>query len=242
MKLPSFLPRMRGMGAACGLALLLCTTLAAAANIQFGKRSLNVPTPEHFAPSAATLPMLIVVLEGYLPKTNRLVEAYLTPEDLDALSKGQNKELDRYFQLQVARNIEGVRVPDAEFEKARDQIEAGVRAAFDHVDTLGDALMRQGNEKTSALAGKDVNASLSGTGYLGTFRREPWGLFFSARSSVAVEGQAPTLIVMSGAAVQIDGQVLYLYAYSHYRDEKDRQWTADAVSRWADAIHAANAG
>ena len=85
----------------------------------------------------------------------------------------------------------------------------------------------------------DPSLSLSGMRYLGTSRHEPWALFITVKTRVGGPGGDEDM-VGSAAFALINYQVVSLHAYARCRDERDRRWTEQALSSWADAIHAAN--
>jgi hypothetical protein len=86
----------------------------------------------------------------------------------------------------------------------------------------------------------DPKVALSGIEYLGVYRREPWGLFFSIKSGLSAGDGTNQTLVCGGALVLINYQLMFLYAYSQYHDDSDRHWAEQATSAWADAVRAAN--
>jgi hypothetical protein len=211
-----------------------------AETVVLGSRSLSIPNPEGFEPLASASPNYIQAAQAYLPATNRLVEAYATPADTKALAQGQAIPLERYFQLQTPRKAEGVVVSAAEFADASKQVEEGFEKSVNNSQPLAKQLTEQGNAEMKRLTKSDPKIALSGIGYLGAFRREPWGLFFSIKSGLTAEDGTNQVMVCGGALVLVNYQLMFLYSYSHYRDESDRRWAEQATSAWADAIRAAN--
>jgi hypothetical protein len=218
----------------------LVATVTHAATVQFGARSLNIPNPEGFEPLTTVSPRYIQAAQAYLPATNRLVEAYATPADAKALAQGQAATLTRYFQLQAPRNAEGVVVSANEFSDASKQVEGGFEQSVKNSQSLATQLTEQGNAEVKRMTENDPKIALSEIGYLGAFRREPWGLFFTIKSGLKAEGGANQIMVCGGALVLVNYQLLFMYSYSQYRDESDRRWVEQATSAWADAARAAN--
>ncbi len=208
--------------------------------VQFGSRGLNIPNPEGFEPLTPVSPRYIQAAQAYLPATNRLVEAYAAPADAKALAQGQAATLSRYFQLQAPRKAEGVVVSAAEFADASKEVEGGLEQTLKNSQPLATQLTEQGNAEVKRLTENDPKIALSSIGYLGAFRREPWGLFFTIKSGLTAEGGTNQMMVCGGALVLVNYQLLFMYSYSQYRDESDRRWVEQATSAWADAVRAAN--
>jgi hypothetical protein len=234
----------RIVGAARGIAFAagaLLATLAHSAPIAFGERTLEVPDPPGFVPVSQRLPQFMSLAQAYLPAGNRLAEAWLLPEDVAAMERGEQVDIRRYFQLQVLRKLDGVPVSAAEFAEVGSQLEAGLGEALAEAGKAGDELARQGNAAAKRQAGVDPQVGLGGMTYLGTFRREPWALFFTTRADVTVGSERVSATAASALAV-VDHQVAYLYAYTYESDAGrfGRRWAQDAVSGWADSVRRAN--
>jgi len=232
--------RITAGGIALAASLLVAGT-ALAAPLAFGERNLEVPVPQGFAPVAQRLPQFITLAQGYLPAGNRLVEAYLLPDDATAMESGEQVEIKRYFQVQTLRKLDGVPVSAAEFTEVSGQLEAQLGTMLADAGKLGDELARQGNDAAKRQAGVDPKVGLGGLAYLGSFRKEPWALFFTTRAVVTIDGVQVPATAASALAV-INHQVAYLYAYTYEEDASPngRAWAERAVSQWADAVHAAN--
>lgn len=218
----------------------LIATFTHAATVQLGSRSLNIPNPEGFEPLTPVSPRYIQAAQAYLPASNRLVEAYAAPADAKALAQGQSATLARYFQLQAPRKAEGVVVSASEFADASKEVEGGFEQTVKNSQPLATQLTEQGNAEVKRMTESDPKIALSSIGYLGAFRREPWGLFFTIKSGLTAEGGANQIMVCGGALVLVNYQLLFMYSYSQYRDESDRRWVEQATSAWADAARAAN--
>lgn len=220
--------------------LFALATAALADTRQFGPRSLDIPAPQDFKPLAAVSPRYMQAAQAYLPATNRLVEAYASAPDAQALGEGKATALARYFQLQAPRNADGVPVSEQEFVGASKEIESGLEQTLKDSKELTTQLTEQGNAAVKRMTTTDPKIALSGVHYLGAYRREPWGLFFSIKSGVSAADGTSQVLVCGGALVLVNYQLLFLYSYSQYHDESDRQWVEQATSSWADAVRAAN--
>lgn len=222
--------------------LLLTLAVAHAGQVAFGSRTLYVPDPDGFLPLAKSVPRFNQMAQAYLPQAIRLVDTYATPADAAAMQQGNSAGMRRYFQMQVPRSADGVPVSNEEFAAAADEIENGIRKA------LGDAAQTikqqadKGNAEIKRQTSVDPQLTLSDVGYLGVFRKEPWGQFFTIKTKASAQGvmAKPQLIVGAGAAVLVNYQIVFLYCYANYNNEGDRQWAEKSVSEWADQVHGAN--
>ena len=210
---------------------------ALAAPVAFGKRTLEVPAPEGFIALANSSPQYLAAAQAYLPPTNRLVDSYAQPKAAAALAAGTPTNLDRYFQLQTLRKVEGVALSSSDFLSARSEIEKSFDQALKDVDVQ--KLTTNGNAEVKKQTDNDPQIALAGIQSQGVFRREPWALFFTVKSRVSTASGSSDLIC-AGTLALINHQLMYLNAYSDYNGPADREWVQRAVSAWADAVHAAN--
>ena len=222
------------------VAFLLASGVSARPMV-FGARTLQLPDPDGFKAIALSEPGYMQVLQSYLPATNRLVDVYVEPAAAASMAANQPARLDHYFQLQVFRQLDGRVISPRDFGRAETEIQASMEDVAKKAREQIEQLTANGNAEAARKTSTDPKLALSGFNYLGTFRREPWGLFFAFRSHVssATTPQGEDL-VGSGAFVLVNYQALYLYSYSHYAGDADRLWVEHAVSAWADAVRAAN--
>lgn len=230
---------LRGIALAAALA---ATPVVAADELAFGTRQLEVPAPSGFEPISRRVPRFLTLAQNYLPPGNRLVEAYLLPEDIAKLELGQDVDIRRYFQLQTLRTVDGVPVSADEFAEVSGEIEKGLGEALSGLGDEGAKLAAQGNAAAKRQIGVDPQLALGGLQYLGTFRKEPWALFFTTRATVTTPGSGSTPATAAGALAVIDHQVAYFYAYTYEPDASPhgRHWAQDAVSDWANTVRWAN--
>jgi hypothetical protein len=230
--------RVRSFALLCLTALL--APAAAADPVAFGARSLEIPAPAGFVAVAGQMPRYLELSQAYLPAGNRLVEIYHSPADRDAMLQGQDIGLTRYHQLQTLRAFDGKPLSLAEFTAGMAQMETAIQATVENLDTA--PLTDAGNKALAEQTGDDAAISIGDTRYLGVFRREPWALFFSTTSQVAISGADGHggRVLCAGSAALINHQLVYLYAYTDDTGPEARSWAEAAVAGWADAVRAAN--
>jgi hypothetical protein len=239
---PTSLKYLPGVLAAVVLSLAFTAT-ALAEPIQFGARRVEVPAPEGYEPVAAEIPRFIESAQAYVPITNRVVEAYLTPADKAAALEGREPAMVRSFMLQSWRDSEGQIVSVAEFAEGMKPFEAQLAPFVASSSPEFDKLFEQGNEQMQRDTGKDGGLGLAEPRLLGVFRREPWGVFFTiaalAQSNVGGKVRQ-RLAISSCGVVLVGGQIMYLYSATDAAAPDARAWAERSVSAWADAARAAN--
>jgi hypothetical protein len=221
---------------------LLTLATAHAGPVAFGSRTLYVPDPNGYVPLAKAVPRFIQLGQAYLPKEIRLVEVYAAPPDAAALEQGTSATMKRYFQIQTARSADGVPVSNEDFASAATEIENGIRKAFGDASGMIKEAADKGNAEIKRQTNIDPQMQLTDTGYLGLFRTEPWGQFFTIKVKASSEGlmAKPQQMVGAGGVVLVNYQLVFLYCYANYNNEGDRQWAEKSVSEWADQVHGAN--
>jgi len=219
--------------------VMLCAALAAHADpLQFGARTLEIPKPQGFDALSPVSPNQLKLAQAYLPASNRLVEIYVLPESIWAIIAGKGPPMARYFQLQVIRDIDGASISENQFQEGVKEMEAEIEESMKLTQELN-AQLQKGNNTAERMTSTNPQVALSGMEYLGIYRREPWGLFFTMKVHATAGGVDKTA-VGSGAVILINQQPLLTYAYARFEAESDRQWTEQAASAWADAIRGAN--
>lgn len=230
--------------AALGL-LLVLTGSAFAEPVAFGTRTLEIPAPPGFVTIGKEMPQFLQISQAFLPPDNRLAEIYIAPEDREDLRAAREPPLARYFQLQVGKSVEGKAISADGFAQASGSMESELEKALGSIDEQSKQIAEKGNQQLKELTGSDAQLEFGQIRYLGAFRREPWGLFFTLGSEVTLTGTdsgdgETGSVVCAGALVLVDHQILYLYAYADDTGASAREWVQGALSAWADAVRAAN--
>lgn len=222
------------------VALSAFVSLAAAAPLNFGTRTLQVPEPSGYLPASVKAPQLFELSTSFVPDTNRLAEFYVTETDSQNLLAGKIALLPRYFQLQVPRAMDGKTISQTEFTANTKDIERALEASMQQAKSTADDLMTKANASVKEKVGTDPGVSVSDIGYHGMFRREEWGLFFTMSSKVGATGLPTDRMFCAGALALINHQLIYFYTYSLERTAADREWAKQSLSAWVDATRAAN--
>lgn len=217
------------------------STDASTPSVSFGARMLEIPAPEGFEGVAQTLPDYLRMSQAYLPPDHRLVDVYLTPEDRSAVELDAAPSLQRYFQLQVLRRMDGQPLSLTDFAHGLPQVEREIERSMPGLNAQAAARSVAGNAALQQQTGAAADASVRDVRLLGVFRREPWGIFHSVSSLVAASGaDVGSRVISAGAVVLVNHQLLHLHAFADARDADAQRWAESAVGRWSEALQAAN--
>lgn len=212
---------------------------ADAASMRFGKRTLEISAPLDFVPIAASAPRRLQMMQAYLPQTSRLAEVYTRPAAAAQLKRDDRINLDRYFEVQVARKQEGVPATSRIIAASDAEIDAQLRKLMGSADRVVADLAQRGNAELKRTTAQDPGVSLNNMRYVHIYRHEPWGVFLTMKGRLDVDGQSED-VVGSYAMLAVNFQLIDLYAFSQLHGEADMRWTESALSDWADAVHRAN--
>ena len=228
---------------------VLGSGVAVAEPVAFGARMLDIPPPEGFVATAKDVPAFLEISQGFLPPGNRLVDTYVDPADKAAFVPAELRaaapRLQRYFQLQVPRRFDGARVSPEDFASGSAGFEARLEQSMDTMEAMVSGLTVRGSRELKDKTGKAMDLDVGEVRYLGVYRREPWGLFFTVASHLQVggaDGDASQSgpVLSAGAMALVNQQIVMLYAYARSHDEATRGATEASLSDWVDRVRAAN--
>ena len=210
------------------LPLLIACGMAHARNVQIGDRTVHVPPPQSLVKvredqplPAMTRPGAAILGPGILASQSML---YVTQADLDSVGTSHSHKMGRAAEFIVAPNMQDMDAGDALF---------GNGHALD-----ADRLARHHYDKFLDFVHRESDSGITRGTYLGVYRKEPWGVFFSFRTHSG-DPLREVAQVVSCAYVLVNHRVVLLYMYSPVNDEADTDltWTQQTLSDWGDAIH-----
>jgi hypothetical protein len=178
-----------------------------------------------------------VVLETMVPPTNRLVAAFIRPEDLHQVLAGGNAPLAQYALVEIPRRAEFAEVNPATFKTAADSVakEFGANLEADLKKGMDDV-----NHNLKELNSNSTSVVLSKPLPLGVLFSKPDAAAFAMVESVSAQG--PEIkVAIAVVVLRAQRRILFLYLYSIYKDESTIQWARNASEQWTDAILKANA-
>lgn len=226
---------------AAAAVLMAVFTPAIAEPYAVGDGTLQLPGPAALVRVSDSLPELVETFQGYAPEQARVLEAYVTPEDHATFVAGEGGTLARYAQLAVMRVSETKPMSAVGFRANPTAMERALEATVPGMSERLRAQTEKGNAQVKAQYGVDVESSVSDVGYHGVYRRENWGLFFTAALDVKATGTADVRLYTASALALIDTRFL---SFTVYADDTGpgRLWARNTLNAWVDAAHQANPG
>ncbi len=176
------------------------------------------------------------VMEVAVPDSNRLIAAYLLPEDLPRLTKGSdNPELTKYALVEVPRSGEYSDVEVSDFKQMTDsasqELGAALNSAFSETEDEFNRRLKDLNVNATASLGKPVQ--------LGPLFAKTDAFGFGLVTQVTV-GSSSTDMAMAAAIVRVKKRVIFAYLYAEYKNDDTVKWLRKSSEDWADAILKAN--
>jgi len=199
-----------------------------------GTKSIVIPPPE-----ADLLEMgadYRVLAETFVPTSNRLVAAFLKPEDSAALRDGKSQPLSKYALLEIPRSAEFADITPNLYKQVADSVAKQFEGDLDA--TLKDQ-EEELNRRLKALNSSAGTMTFDKAAPLGTFFSKSDACAFGMLTPVAINGTS-TKVAMGLIVVRVQNRVLFGYLYSTYKDEGSITWLRKTSEQWADAILKAN--
>lgn len=213
------------------LSLWIACGPARALPVQIGGRTVHVPPPRSLVKvrgdqpmPAMTRPAAFILGPGIMAAQTLL---YATQADLDSVDPtqpGRGHKMGRAAEFIVPPNMQHMDTGDAVFG--------------DGHPINPEDLARHHYDKVLGWAHRESDSGIRGGTFLGVYRQEPWGVFFSFRT----HGGGPMheiAQVISCAYVLVNHRMVLLYMYSPVNDDAgtDLAWTQQTLSDWGEAIH-----
>lgn len=206
---------------------------------QVGGVEMTIP-----APSSELVEMgsYRTMMNTYVPDSNRLVAAFLLPDDLKVFSGGTRKGLLRYAMVEVPRSAESTDISAADFQDAVASTDKQFASSAD--STAADSLIKQGqdmlNQKLKALNLNTPNVTLDKPVMLGRFFSKTDAYAFGMLVPVSSSGSTVNMLV-GVSLLRVKSRVLYCYFYTEYKGDQTEPQMRTELEGWADAILSANA-
>lgn len=209
-------------------------TVPAAQSFRTGGKTVVIPSPE-----SGLLEIgddYRVVLDPVVPDSNRLIAAFVAPQDAQTIRSGSNVQLLKYGLVEVPRRAEFIEADRDAFKQVSD---AMAQQFGSSIDT---SMKNQEDEFNRRL--KELNPNAPAI----TFDKAvPLGIIFSKQDACAfgvimpVSAKGNTIkMITSIGVLRAQNRILFLYLYSVYKDEDTVKWLRATSEQWSDAILKAN--
>lgn len=181
------------------------------------------------------------MMDTFVPDGNRLLAAFLLPDDLKVFQSGTRKGLLRYALVEVPRNAEFTDISAADFQEAATSVDKQFASSSD--SAAADALIKEGedmlNRKLKALNLNAPTTTLDKPAMLGKFFSKTDAYCFGMAVPVASNGSKVNMLV-GVLLMRVRSRIVYIYLYSEYKGDETEQWMRKTSENWADAVQRAN--
>ncbi len=200
-----------------------------------GLKSIAIPPPT--SDLIETGPDYRVLFEPFAPAGNRLIAAFVLPDDMTIIRAGQVANTKQYALVEVLRRAEFATLTPDLFKQIADtaaaQFGADVNATFkDQQDDLNRRL-----KEINGAGAASVN--LDKPAQLGLLFSKPDACGFGMIMPVSAKGITLKMIVAI-VYMRVQERLIYSALYTEYKDDSSVQWARKTAEDWAGAILAAN--
>lgn len=228
----------------CGLACLL-PGLAMAETVvplTVGDSQVRVAVADDFVKLSEKLPTVFEMEAAVQPKSNRLIEGFVSLADAKRLALGEFHQ-QVLLEVAVMRNTEALDFTDADWAKARPMI----AKAMGQVD-LKAALaggQASANQRMSDTMGEKVAVKFGDVGKPVLYGNDPDSIRFVLLVSANVVANGKTIpyqVENAGAVVRLGNKLVLMYANRHHAAGDDTSIVRAALDGFVDRAIALNAG
>lgn len=206
---------------------------AASTTIRVGLQTIDLapPSPQFVEPGSDYR----VLLEPLSPIANRLVAAYLLPDEFEGLTKN-GTQLTRYGLVEVPRRAEFADVNEDMFKQVAEmtakQFDVSLSGSLKEIQEETDLKVKNLGSTGGAIT---IDKPMA----LGAFFNKPNAVGFGAAMVVNTAGKEQKVAACI-ALIRVRSRILDLYLYTPYVDETSVQWVRTTGEQWADAVLKAN--
>lgn len=228
------------LGALLALSAFTGAAGAQAVSVEVGTRAVAIASPGAHERASLVAPMLFKVYQAGLPPTHRLVEAFISADDIEGSLAGRDVE-GVIYQVQVMRDAERVDLDAADWQALRPEL-ARQMAALD-MDKLMEGMEAGASERVSDATGVGIELAFGELGRMQLYGDDPGSVRFHMLMPVSAEvaGQRKVLeLQAAGAALPLRDRLVFLYAFRRHRAGEDAAKVRAALDRWVEATVAAN--
>jgi hypothetical protein len=187
--------------------------------LTIGDTTIQFPVDAGYVRASTAEPKYFEVVQAALPTTNRLVEVFLTPADLDRMRAGGTAS-DVYYEVQVVRDTESRPIGMDEWNENKPQLTAGMSKL-----DMNELAAKEGSSasaRVSAAAGKSVNLSFGNISSPTIYRETPMSVEFGMSVPLRMNSGGQTVGVnasVAGAIAVVRNRLVLIYAYRAVNDD-----------------------
>jgi len=204
------------------------------ASVRAGGLAFRFPSPS--GDLVETGPDYRVLLEPFAPNTNRLVAAFVVPDDFAAVRSAKSNAMTEYALVEIPRQAEFADITPDIFKQVAD----GTAAQFGaDLESKVKESVEDTNRRLKQLNSSAAAVSVDKPVYLGVLFSKPDAHGFGMSMTGSSNGTTTTMI-MGISVVRVRNRVFFAYLYKRYEDESALLWIRKASEQWADSILTAN--
>lgn len=177
-----------------------------------------------------------VVMDVFVPEQNRLIAAFVLPNDLAIIKSGGKAVPTRYALVEVLRRGEFMDLSAKDYKDMADSLEQQFGAVLDTAVKEGEDEL---NRRIKAENLDDTKISLDKPVQLGGFFSKTDAYGTGIIMPVTTNG-VTTKVVAGIIFLRVKNRLLFAYLYSVYKDQETVVWMRKTTETWADAILKAN--
>jgi len=176
-----------------------------------------------------------VIMEVSVPEQNRLVAAFVLPDDLAVIKSGGKYRLSKYALIEVSRSVEFTNFSTKDF---KDFSDSANRELGNVLTSSTKEIEEEVNRRVKAL-NLDDKVSFDKPISLGCFFSKQDAFASGMLLSVTMQGVTKNMINVS-AILRVRNRAIFVYIYAVYEDQDSLKWVQKTTEDWADAILKAN--
>jgi len=200
--------------------------------VRVGLQTMLIPSPGPDLPETGA--DYRVLAEPLAPASNRLIAAFLLPEELKAMMTAKTS-LTRYALVEVPRQAEFAEVSPAIFKQVSDGMGDQFGAKLDA--TIEDQ-QKEIDLKLKAL-GNQSKVTIEKPAMLRTLFSKTDAIGYGAVMPTSIDGKTIT-VAMCTTVLRVRQRLLFLYTYARYTDEESVKSLGRISEQWSGAILKAN--
>lgn len=214
---------------------------AGAVEIKVGERPINVPLPDGFVELTPAMSPYYETMKAYIGPNNVRYLTLVPDEKAEALLRGEELGLERYFRVESEKNISAASVTSGQFVEFRSILRNQNADMYAEFEAQLPEIVNEGNKTLSADLAADIAVELGGIVplpvHLDTDNAIANSMFMTVAVTVGGEEMGTETLAATSLILHVKDKVIFLYAYA---SKSELDWTRDAVATWATDIVAAN--
>jgi hypothetical protein len=183
--------------------------------------------------------------DAMAPSTNRALAGFVTPEYLIAAKSDPTVGMKRYLVLQTNRQLEGVRISGADFDREiRDPMrQQGAQISSLMRDVISDSA-EEASKNIADVSGLATKFELGEPQVLGIYADETD--FIAIGTMMRIQGSVgdrvvDVLMANSSMMMRLQGKLVYAYVYRQVERDEDLVQLAADTRAWGKLLLEANA-